>query len=292
MIYDLENDFLKLGINSVGAEMTYVNSTQTGKQFLWDGNPDIWAGHAPILFPIVGGLKENSYFYNDQKYQLPRHGFVRHNDKLTLLSNNAQQITLQLVSDETSLQVYPFPFNFQIQYKLSQNRIDIHHHVTNMGEADMYFSLGGHPAFNLPIDKNTKYADYFLEFEFPENESTYLLSAAGLVQNQTKPMLTNSRKLVLDEHIFDGDALIFKHLKSRKVVIKSLASTTQIEVAYPDFPYLGIWSKPGAPFVCIEPWLGIADLEDTDMQLQNKAGILLLKPKQVFSASYSITITE
>lgn len=292
MIYDLENEFLKLGVNTVGAEMTYVNSAITAKEFLWKGDPSIWGNHAPVLFPIVGGLKENTYFYGGQQYTLPRHGFVRNNDKVKLLTMDERQITLELQSDEATLKVYPFHFNFQIQYKLSQNRIDIVHYVTNTGTDDMLFSIGAHPAFNCPIEEGKKYEDYFLEFEFPENESTYLLSKEGLVQNKTKSLLKNSRQLHLNDHIFDDDALIFKHLKSRKVVLKSNGSPSQIEVDYPHFPYLGIWAKPRAPFVCIEPWLGIADREDTDMQLKNKEGILRLKPNQVFEATYAITITE
>ena len=292
MLYTIENEHLKISVNNVGAELTSVESVKSGKQFMWSGDPAFWANHSPVLFPIVGGLKGNIYYVGDQAYTLPRHGFIRNNAKISLIHETDSSLTFGLKSDTDSLKVYPFDFEFEITYTLYGHRVVVSHKVKNPGNTDIFFSVGAHPAFRCPLNENESYEDYYLEFEHNETDSTWLLTAEGLVSDKSTPVLKNTNVLHLTPHLFDNDALIFKNLKSRRVSLRSTKSQQVISLYYEDFPYLGLWAKPGASFICIEPWLGIADHEHTDQKLETKEGIINLKPHHIFEAAYSIEVSE
>jgi galactose mutarotase-like enzyme len=292
MEHQIENEFLKISVNQTGAELSRIESVKTGQSFLWDGDPAFWPNHSPVLFPIVGGLKDNSYFYNGKSYSLPRHGFIRGNKKIQLTNQTENSLTFGLVTDDESFLVYPFQFEFSITYTLFANRVVVSHLIKNHGQGDMFFSVGAHPAFGCPLHEGETYEDYYLEFEKPETDSTWVLSAEGLVTEESKPTLHNTNVLHLSRTLFDHDALIFKNLKSCQVSLRSTKSQQVLTVQYEDFPYLGLWAKPNAPFICIEPWLGIADSTDTNQDLATKEGIIGLKSKHHFSAAYSIEINE
>lgn len=259
---------------------------------MWQADPRYWANHAPVLFPIVGGLKNNTYFHQGKAYSLPRHGFIRYNEKITLRHSSTNHLTFGLSHDSESLLVYPFPFDFEIRFSLAGNRITVSHHVHNVGEEMMYFSLGGHPAFACPLHSHESYEDYYLEFDQQETARTWVLDDHGQIEKEGPLMMKNSDILPLHSHLFDKDALIFKELNSRTVQLKSKQSSQVLTLRYDRWPYLGIWAKPQAPFVCIEPWLGLADHSDTDQVLQNKFGILTLEPGGKFEAAYEIEIGE
>lgn len=288
----IESDVLRVAINKTGAELTEIQSKITGKDYLWDANPAIWASHAPVLFPTIGALKNNTYFYEGKSYHLPKHGFIRNNTAVELHTQESNSVTLRLSTSETTLAVYPFEFKFLITYLLEGNKLIVQHEVSNPGATPLLFSLGAHPGFNCPLNEGESYEDYFLEFEHKETAGTWELAADGLVSNTIVPVLDNTTILPLHSHLFDKDALIFKNLISRKVSLKSQKSDQSITVDYPDFNYLGIWAKPGAPFVCIEPWLGIADNIDSNQDLASKEGILTLEAGKSFQATYSISINE
>jgi len=292
MIHQIENEYFKITVNETGAELTSVTSIRTGQSFMWNGDPNIWANHSPVLFPIVGGLKDNTYYYKNKAYSLPRHGFVRNNKKIRLADRTDSSLTFTLSFDDESLASYPFEFQFSITYTLFKNRVVVSHLIKNLGHEEMFFSVGAHPAFQCPLHDGESYEDYYLEFEKPETDSTWLLSGEGLVSTESKPVLHNTNVLHLNRTLFDKDALIFKNLQSRQISLRSTKSAQVITLQYEDFPYLGLWAKPNAPFVCIEPWLGIADSVDTNQNLETKEGILTLKAKQHFIAAYSIEISE
>ncbi|TDE15511.1 aldose 1-epimerase family protein [Dyadobacter psychrotolerans] len=292
MIYQLENDKLQIAIQQTGAELCKIQSATTGREFMWDANPDVWASYAPVLFPIIGAVKHGYVKHNGQEYALPRHGFIRNNSNLTLLEQTSNSVTLGLKYDEELLKIYPFQFEFLITYTLKENKILVSHKVINHGNTQMFFSLGAHPAFKCPLNEGETYEDYYLEFEKVETDSTWLLESDGLVGNFTKPLLHNTNVLHLNGHLFDRDALIFKNLKSKQVSLRSTKSGQVITLHYEDFPYLGIWAKPNAHFVCIEPWLGIADSFDSDQILEKKEGILGLGAGKTFVASYTIEVFE
>ena len=290
-MYTLENNKLKIGIKKIGAELCQISSINNRNEFMWDANPAIWANHAPNLFPIIGALKEDSYRFENKKYAMTKHGFIRNNKDIAIHEKTNDSLTFKLSQNESTLKSYPFKFEFYITYKLTDNKIDIIHTVKNCDEQRLYFSLGGHPAFKCPVYENENYEDYVLEFEHEENSVRHLINMEnGLISSKTKTVFNNSNKIKLTHDLFNDDALIFKDLKSRKVTLKSDTSGAILFVSYKDFPYLGIWAKPNGNYVCIEPWLGIADHEDTNQELKTKEGILSLEANKSFTASYTIEI--
>ncbi len=291
-MYKIINEFLEVSVKSSGAELCSIKSVKTGKEFMWDSNPEIWGSSSPILFPIVGGLRNNSFYYKGKSYSLPRHGFVRNNNKIVLSEETSDSLSFFLKYSEETLKNYPFKFEFSTKYTLHQNKIIIGTRVYNTGDEAMFFSLGAHPAFQCPLNDQEAYEDYFLEFEKEETSSTYLLDENGQVTSDTMPVMNRSKTLNLYKGIFDKDALIFKDLKSRKVSLKSKKSSSVISINYEGFPYLGIWAKPNANFVCIEPWLGIADSSSSDQNFETKEGIMSLQSKKTFDVFYEISIEE
>lgn len=290
-MYKLQNDKLSISVKKTGAELCQISSVKNNIEFMWNANPDIWASFAPNLFPIIGALKNNKYHYEGQEYELKKHGFIRRNDNITLHEQTKDKLTFKLSYNENTLKVYPFKFEFYITYKLVDNRIEINHTIKNKDNKTIYFSLGGHPAFKCPIYENENYHDYYLEFEHNENEVRHLLNLeSGLISSQTKPVFNNNNLLRLTHDLFNEDALVFKDLKSRKVALISDTHNTILTVSYDAFSYLGIWAKPNGNYVCIEPWLGIADNENTNQDLKTKEGIISLNAKESFIAGYSIEI--
>ena len=289
----LENDLLKIEIKSKGAELCNIRSIKNNTEFVWEANPNVWGSHAPNLFPIIGAMKDDSYFYNGKKYNMPKHGFARHNKDFEVISNSNSEVTFQLKSNDELRAIYPFEFEFLITYELKDNELLIHHTVKNTDSKTIYFSLGGHPAFACPLFKDESYTDYFLEFEKEETSKSYLLNmATGLVSDKTKPVFDSPNTINLHGDLFNEDALIFKDLTSRQVALKHKQKGEILNVKFEGFPFLGIWAKPNAPYVCIEPWIGIADSESTNQQIKDKEGIVTLEPKKSFKATYSITLNR
>ncbi|MDD7887275.1 aldose 1-epimerase family protein [Flavivirga sp. 57AJ16] len=289
----LENEKLKIAIKKRGAELCKITSVKDEIDFMWHANPEIWGSYAPNLFPIIGALKDGTYFFENKKYTLPKHGFIRNNDTLVLEEQNQDSLTFRLSYDKDSLKIYPFKFDFFITYQLIDHTITITHTIKNHDDKTMYFSLGGHPAFKCPVYNNETYNDYYLEFECIENSEMHLINMEnGLISNKTRTVFKNSNILNLKHDLFNDDALIFKDLKSKKVTLNSTLYGPVLTVSYKDFPYLGIWAKPNGNYVCIEPWLGITDSESTNQNLKEKEGILTLMPQQTFKVSYSIEIHD
>lgn len=290
-MYSLKNDTLKITVNNIGAELCEIKSVKYNTDFMWDANPDVWGSFAPNLFPIIGALKDNTYTFENQKYTLPKHGFIRNNSQVKLLEQTPNSLTFGLTYSEESLKIYPFKFQFAITYTLKDNCINVLHTIKNVDDETLYFSVGGHPAFKCPVFENENFEDYTLDFEHVENSKTHLINMEnGLISSNTKPMLKNSKELKLTHELFNEDALIFKDLRSRSVTLKSNKNGETLTVSYPDFDYLGIWAKPNGNYVCIEPWLGIADSESTNQNFKDKEGILKLEPNKTFKATYRIEI--
>jgi galactose mutarotase-like enzyme len=288
MKHTLSNGELSVSIQQTGIELCSVISLITGTEFMWQADPDIWGSHAPVLFPIIGALKNGEYSYKGDIYTLPKHGIVRRSDNVLLSEQTDESLLFTHTWDSDSLKIYPFKFEFQTRYSLSGTTVSVDHTVNNHGAGPMYFSLGGHPAFNCPVHGGEAYSDHYLEFEKKEANYTWLLNSDGLVSNERRPMLDDSKILPLHKHLFDDDALIFKNLRSRKVSLVSEKSGRILTLSYEGFPFLGIWAKPGAPFVCIEPWQGIADADATTQEFTKKEGIIQLGSGEVHRAGYSI----
>ncbi|MBL4747131.1 MAG: aldose 1-epimerase family protein [Flavobacteriaceae bacterium] len=292
MKHTLENKYLQVSIQHKGAEISSIVSKKTGQEYIWQADRTIWGSSAPVLFPIIGALKENQYTYKGETYTLPKHGFIRNNMSLEVIEKTDTLVCLSYQSSEETLRSYPFEFEFRITYQLEDNSLKVYHTVRNKGNDTMLFSLGGHPAFNCPLNYGEHYSDYFIEFDQKETDVTHELGLTGLTNGGTHPLIFNSKQLNLTPHIFDNDALIFKHLKSRAVTLKNVKSKQEIRVEFDDFNYLGIWAKSNAPFVCIEPWLGITDAENGTGKFEDKEGLLSLEATKTFKAMYSIEISE
>ena len=292
-MHTIKNDHLQIDIKSIGAELCAISSVKSDNSFLWHGDPEIWGSYAPNLFPIIGSLKDDSYSYNGAIFKMKKHGFVRHNNSLVIKNKSKTEITFQLNSNEALYKIYPFLFQLEITYTLSNNCLTVNHTVKNLDKKTLFFSIGGHPAFKCPLYKNENYSDYFLAFETNENSETYLLNIEnGLVTDKTESVFSTSNRINLHSNLFNKDALIFKDLKSRKVTLTHNNKGPILSVTYKDFPFLGVWAKPNAPFVCIEPWQGIADSENTNQNIKDKEGIIALELNSVFKASYSIEIDK
>lgn len=275
----LENDSLAVSIDEKGAELKHIFSKRYQLEYMWGADPAYWAKSSPVLFPIVGALKNNEYHYSGRAYTLSRHGFAR--DRVfKVQEQTANFVRFQLVSDEGTLQVFPFSFEFSIGYTLLQDSIRVIYEVRNAGEGVLLFSVGGHPAFRVPLLEGTSYEDYFLEFEKEERAGRWPISKDGLIEREALPLLEDTRILKLSKSLFSKDALVLKHLRSQAVWLKSDKTDRGLKFSFPGFPYLGLWAAPGADFLCIEPWCGIADHVDADQELEHKEGIISLSPSE------------
>lgn len=289
-MYILKNDQLEIGIQHNGAELCSIKNLKNNKEYMWQADPEIWGSHAPNLFPVIGALKGNQIKYEGEFYDMPRHGFIRHNENLEVKNQTETSITFSIKSNEELRKIYPFEFEFELSFTLKDKSVEVNHLVKNMDTKPIYFQIGGHPAFNAPLFEGETYEDYYLEFDQDLTLETYLLGESGLVSDNTKTIIENSDKIQLTKDLFNNDALIFKNITSKNVSLKSKNHGSILSVSYDDFKNLGVWAKPGASYVCIEPWLGIADVESTDQNFKTKEGIIELETGKEYSATYSITI--
>lgn len=287
----LQNNPLKICIKKTGAELCEISSKKYGTQFMWNADADIWENFAPNLFPIVGMLKEDTYYFEGKPYQLPKHGFIRNNTNFQIVEETNESISLKLEFNEESLKSYPFRFEYYVIYQLDDTKLHINYKVINKDSKSLYFSVGGHPAFKCPVFENELYSDYQLVFDAEETSETHLLNLqSGLLTSETKAVFETPKTIPLRHDLFKQDALIFKDLNSRKITLNSKSKGDILTVHFEGFPYLGLWAKPNADYVCIEPWLGIADSEQTNQQISEKEGIIKLATEKEFSATYTIEI--
>lgn len=285
----LENDQLRVAIRPQGAELTSLFHKLTGIEHLWQADPSVWPWHGPNLFPVVGGCLNNQLLIAGQKYPMERHGFARRSTFETTESSTTHAVFSLRASDATRT-VYPYEFLFQIIYELDGPRLTVTYRVVNEDERTVFFSVGAHPAFAVPFQAGEAYEDYCIEFEQDEPLETHRLSASGYFTGETEPVATEGRRLPLTKHLFDRDALVFKNLQSRRVTIRSDKREQAVAVEFREFPYLGLWAKPGASFVCIEPWLGCADSEGQPVPIEQKELIQHIEPGRVFDASFTVTV--
>ena len=255
-----------------------------GEEFMWDRNPEIWAASSPVLFPFVGSIKNGVYNYKGKDYEITtRHGFARTED-FDFVEKTENSLKFRFSSNSETLKKYPFEFDLFLTYTVNDGILEIGYDVVNKNNSEMYFSLGTHPAFALNVNDGLKLDDYYLEFEKNETSQKYKLNEKGLVLDEKADCLNNENKLHITETVFNDDAIIFKNLKSEKVTIKNSKNSKELTVEYKGFPYIAFWSKPKAPFVCIEPWYGISDFENTSGKLEEKTGILKLEKDGEFFA--------
>lgn len=289
MEYIIENENLRISVDDQGAELKSIFGKNHKIEYLWQGNPDFWGRRAPILFPIVGKLKDNTYTYQGKNYQLSQHGFAR-DMVFEMVSHEGSKISFLLISNEATRVIYPFEWTLKVSYHIDGNKLFVSVAINNTSSTDeMWFSVGFHPAFNVPIEQgiNDQQA-IVLQFNKDKTANKRLLEH-GLVGNSFELGMENSH-IPLENETFLKDALVFQDLKTDQITLRSSDSDRSLVFSFADFPYLGIWSKPFAPFVCIEPWHGIADTVYHEGNLVNKEGIKSLKPTGTFSCGYSVEV--
>ena len=278
----ISNSTLKASINHAGAELFSLKNNQE-KEYIWEGNPSFWGKHSPILFPIVGTLKNNTYTIDQKEYQLSRHGFAR-DMEFQLIEKTENSAVFSLESNNETLKKYPFEFELQLIYSLEKTSLNIEYIVINKSDRKMPFSIGAHPAIALPEN----FENYSFKFE-KEEVLKFNLLENDLISNKTEVLKTSENLVRLNYKLFENDALVFKTLESNSLTILE-NEKPYIEVDFEDFPSLGIWTKDQAPFVCIEPWFGYSDTANNSGDLYQKEGIALLDADQIFHSKFSIKI--
>src|SRR5882724_3660018 len=289
-MYTVENEFMKVLIHPRGAELQSIFHKGHQLEYMWNGDPAFWGKHSPILFPIVGTLKQDRYYYQEKAYSLGRHGFARDRE-FSPAGQELDAISFLLHSDADSWKKYPFDFELQISYRLLPQGLTTTYKVKNpsAGE-DLWFSVGGHPAFKAPLVAGTVYEDYYLEFNKMETAPRWPISKEGLIEKSPIPLLSGTDHLPLSRKLFEKDAVVLRHPASDSVTLKSDKTAHGLRMDFPGFPFLGIWAAPNADFVCIEPWCGIADSTDSDQQWIRKEGIQRLAPGEIFEREWTLSV--
>jgi len=282
----IQNNKLKATFNGLGAELVSLINLKTGKEIIWEGNPDFWGGISPVLFPIIGALKDEQYIFEGQTYELPRHGFARRRI-FTIKESSENEVIFELNSDEESLKIYPFEFSLEIKYTLIVNKLTVSYQVKNLSENEMYFSLGAHPGFAIDTKNGLKYDDYEIAFSDDEKLEIHPL-IDNLISSETQTIELDNKTLPLSYELFSKDALVMTTMKSRELILRNNKNNHKITFTFSNFPYFGIWAAKNADFVCLEPWQGIADLENHNQELTEKFGIVKLEKNEDWKAGWAV----
>ena len=282
----ISNQKLTVIISPLGAELQSI--TKDGAEYLWNGDPEIWQDRAPILFPVVGGLKNGEYNYKGKTYSLPQHGFAR-TCLFEVSKAEADKAVFTLFSNEETRQNYPFDFELIISYHLKESTIEVTYTVINKTEGEMFFSIGAHEGYCCPIEQHELFTDYYMEFDSPVTHNKYLIENR-LILTESEEFLQNNNTFDLKHSYFETDALVFKNVNSKYLSLKSKKSKRGVKVSLEGFPFLGIWQKSGAPYICIEPWHGIADSINAGGDIAQKEGIIKLEQSGVFECIHNIEI--
>lgn len=273
----LSSERLDCRINLLGAELHDLVG-KDGRQWLWDGDPAHWGGRAPVLFPIVGALAGGAYRWEGRRYALEKHGFARRR-MFTLVERDAASATLRLVAGESTRAVYPFDFELDLHFALAE-AVTVTATVRNRGGGPMPFSFGFHPALRWP-----RYDPASVTFDAQESGPVWRLDGDGLIARH-EPLPGDGRMLALNDRLFAHDAMILRDIASRGVRFDH--GTDSVRVAWRNLPDLGLWTKPSAPFLCIEPWAGHSDPAGAGGDLGDKAGIVMLAPRSAWTAAMTI----
>jgi len=290
MIYTIENSRIKVDFSDIGGEMQSLVLKESGKEYLWQGNPEFWTGRAYNLFPICGRLTDGKYTYKGKEYEMNTHGFIR-NTKMNVEKKSDTEISFILnANDEIKLQ-YPFDFTYTVTYILDETRLKTVYNVVNNGSEPMYFALGGHPGFNVPINEGESFTDYYLEFDCVKPMELMVMTPlfyTGI--NEPYPM-TEGKIIELDHSLFSADARFFTNM-CKFVTLKSRKSDSFVRLEYPKMRNLGIWHKPRteAPYLCIEPWSSVPAFDGKVDELETKNQMEKLMPGEEYVGGFDIII--
>lgn len=288
-LFQIGNEQITIQVDSMGAEMKSLKKTATRVEYMWEGNPAFWKRTSPVLFPIVGGLRNGEYIHNEKSYPMGQHGFAR-DMEFKLKSQAATEVWFTLQSDEDTLAKYPYPFILELGYELEDQTVIVKWRVKNPAKEPMHFSIGGHPAFLCPIGEGTKQSDYSLLFDVQEQVISSGLENGLVGEKKTAYKLKNGM-LPITDHLFDNDALVIEHDQAHSVALVKPDGKPYLTVTF-DTPLFGIWSPPkkNAPFICIEPWYGRCDRAGYAGEWKDREWMQVLNSEETFAADYRVII--
>ena len=274
MLYHIENEYLFCAVDDRGAQLHSIKDRASNTEYLWQGDPAVWYGQAPVLFPIVGRLKDDKYHWQGKEYTMPKHGFAR-KSLFRLLECGGARASFVLESSDETRACFPFEFALTLSYKLEGRALVAEALVTNKGDGEMFFSIGAHPGFNCAMGD-------ILRFGAPETLDSLWIDGEAMLAGGSYPVLKNSTDITIHEHLFDKDALILKDVQSKHVtLVRDGKPSVKFDIG--GAPVLGIWAKPGAAYVCIEPWFGLNDSNEFTPDFSQKPLIQRLGAGEIFT---------
>lgn len=289
-IYELHNETIAISVDSHGAELKSFKRLPEGTEYLWKGDAAFWGRTSPVLFPFVGGVNHKEYRTKGKTYAMSQHGFAR-DMEFKLLTQTENEIWMALYSDEETLKKYPYEFVLKLGYRLLKDGVKIFWQVENQGKEELHFSIGGHPAFNCPIEDGKRQTDYLIHLDAKDRIVSTRLGNGGLATDQQDIYELQDGYLAITEKLFDNDALVIENNQAKKVSLCDGEGTPYLTVTM-EAPLFGIWSPPhkNAPFICIEPWYGRCDREDFTGELEDREWGNTISPGEIWKAAYQITV--
>lgn len=289
----LKNDVLEVTLANKGAEIIKIVGQIDKINYMWKRDPIQWHSSAPILFPIVGALQNNECRIDGKTYSMTQHGFSRHSE-YTARQISDQEVVFELVSNEEIAKQYPYLFKLEVIYRLEDNILVCTCKVTNVDNREIYFQIGGHPAFACPFMENESSNDYYIEFnEFETLERKVIDLEKKGFSRETAPFLDNEKRVFVRQELFTNDTIVLENFKSNRLALKSLNHNKSLVLHMDGFTHLGIWAaKHVGGLMALEPWFGHSDYVDFAGEFKDKEGIVGLKPEEVFECTFKIEINQ
>ncbi len=289
-VYGLENAQMRISVDTLGAELKSLKNVATGREYMWDAKPEFWKRTSPVLFPIVGSLNNGCYRHGGKEYPMSQHGFAR-DMEFALLRQAEDELVFVLKSDKETREKYPFDFELEIGYRIEENNLAVSWKVINCGSREMFFSIGGHPAFLCPLQDGDAQTDCQILFDTRDTIISGVIGSHGALSPRKKAYALNDGYLRITENLFDDDALIVEENQAHAVSLCDKEGKPYLTVRF-DAPLFGLWSpaKKNAPFVCIEPWYGRCDRENFTGDLSEREWGNKLQPAEPFYAEYTVSI--
>ncbi len=281
----IKNGNLVANFNELGAELKSLKMGET--EYIWKGDEKFWASSCPVLFPICSGLIDDTYFIDGKEYRMNKHGFAK-KSVFAVEDKSENAVTFLLTDSAETKKVYPFSFEFRIRYTLSETKLSVEYSVKNTNEDEMFFSVGAHEGYSCPEGIE----DYDIIFDKKETLVNTVLTGPNTLGYEEFTVLENSDTFPLSYKYFDDDALVFQSIKSDSVTLKNRKTDRAIKVTFKGFPYLLLWTKPNAPYICIEPWCGISDRDGCDQNFKTKQGIEHILPGDTFIRVHTLEIIK
>ena len=293
MIYSIENEFLKVSVNSLGAQLWSVQSKKTGVEYIWQGDTAFWGGRAYNLFPFIGRMFEGKFLYGGKEYPSRLHGLARYFE-FALESQTENKMVFLFTDSEETKKEYPFAFAFRVTFLLNGIELTTEYSVTNPDTKELICSFGGHPGINVPFDGG-EFEDYYLEFSQPTSPRQLTLTdPAKLMSGESVPYdLVDGTKLPLRHNLFDQDAIVLENT-SGIVHLKSSKTSRYVTMKYAKYPFIGFWHaghKP-APYVCLEPWSALPSFDGVVTQLETKPNMTRVAPNESKCIAFSLEFHE